>query len=347
MGLRAGAEMTSFEMRFVALRTREGIAPTGTLVLGTGLQQCNARGLPYTRQKEEMLERPLTTCERLQLTVEEQKNGNGPCYVDISALDQPDYDSLIENYLNVAPSIVLHLLKDISRPLRRLEICGSEPYINGGHGMAGFWINQHRCTTLPGLYAAGDAAGGAPKKYITGCFAEAQMAIEHILSCPAGSSRPGIPDTAVKEALHEISRPLAAEPGLDFSAVAKRMQKIMEDYAGGSTQNYETDRGKLLTARSHLEELAQRSNRISAATPHDLMRTHETADRIVLARQLVEHLLARRETRWPCYQTRLDYPVRDNDEFRVFINSRLANGRISVCKRGPAAPYKSTSLETN
>jgi len=345
MGLRSGAEMTSFEMRFVALRTKDVIAPTGTLVLGTGMQQCNARGLPYTRQKEEMLGRSLTTCERLLFTIQEHKNGSGPCYVDIGSLDQPGYDALIESYLNMSPSIVLHLLKDIARPLRQVEICGSEPYINGGHGMAGFWIDTHRRTTLPGLYAAGDAAGGAPKKYITGCFAEAQMAIEHFLSCEAGPSRPAASSTAVDEALQEASRPLSSKPGLEFPAVEERMQKIMEEYAGGSTQNYETSHDKLLLARSYLESLEHRSHDMFADTPHALMRTHETADRIVLARLLVEHLLARRETRWPCYQTRLDYPLRNDLEFKIFINSRLEGNRINIYKRQPTPPHERTPLE--
>jgi adenylylsulfate reductase subunit A len=211
--------------------------------------------------------------------------------------------------------------------------------------MAGFWIDTHRRTTLPGLYAAGDAAGGAPKKYITGCFAEAQMAIEHFLSCPAGPSRPAIPDAALKETLKDVSRPLMSKADLDFSAVEERMQKIMEEYAGGSTQNYETSRDKLLLARSYLEDLEHRSRDMSAGTPHALMRTHETADRIVLARLLVEHLLARRETRWPCYQTRLDYPLRNDLEFNVFINSCLKDGRMRMCKRAPVPPYERAPLE--
>jgi len=123
------------------------------------------------------------------------------------------------------------------------------------------------------------------------------------------------------------------------------MQKIMEEYAGGSTQNYETSRDKLLLARSYLEDLEYRSRTMSAGTPHELMRTHDTADRIILARLLVEHLLARRETRWPCYQTRLDYPLRNDLEYKVFINSRLENERITVCKRDPAPPYKQSPLE--
>ena len=66
--------------------------------------------------------------------------------------------------------------------------------------MAGFWIDTHRRTTLPGLYAAGDAAGGAPKKYITGCFAEAQMAVEHFLSDTTGSSRATASEATVNQA---------------------------------------------------------------------------------------------------------------------------------------------------
>ncbi len=116
MGLRAGAEMTSFEMRFVALRTKDVIAPTGTLVLGTRMPQCNARGEKYLRAKEDMLGRKLTTCERLLHTIDEHKKGKGPCYVDVSALSPKQYTDLVESYLNMAPSIILDLLKDPARP---------------------------------------------------------------------------------------------------------------------------------------------------------------------------------------------------------------------------------------
>ena len=47
MGIRAGAEMTSFEMRFIALRCKDTIAPTGTIAQGVGAKQVNARGFVY------------------------------------------------------------------------------------------------------------------------------------------------------------------------------------------------------------------------------------------------------------------------------------------------------------
>jgi adenylylsulfate reductase subunit A len=347
MGLRAGAEMTSFEMRFVALRTKDVIAPTGTLVLGTRMPQCNARGEKYLRARQDMLGRKLTTCERLLCTIDEHKKGKGPCYVDVSALNRQQYTALVESYLNMAPSIILDLLRNPEQPKTRIEVCGSEPYINGGHGMAGFWIDENRRTTLAGLYAAGDAAGGSAKKYITGCFAEAEMAVEDILQGRSTEALADADASAEKQAIAQLRLPLETKGDITFSEVEERLQKIMEEYAGGSTQNYETNRDKLLLARGYLAALEQRSRQMRAEDMHALMRAHDTADRILLARTLVEHMLARKETRWPCYQTRLDYPLRNDFEYRLFINSRIEDGRICVFKRGLKPPYSLTALEDN
>lgn len=47
MGIQAGAEMTSFEMRFIALRCKDTIAPTGTIAQGVGAKQVNSKGMVY------------------------------------------------------------------------------------------------------------------------------------------------------------------------------------------------------------------------------------------------------------------------------------------------------------
>jgi adenylylsulfate reductase subunit A len=345
MGLRAGAEMTSFEMRFVALRTKDVIAPTGTLVLGKDIIQCNARGEKYMKNREDMLGRPATTCERLLFTIDEHKKGTGPCYVDVSALNKKQYNELIESYLNMAPSIVIDLLSDPTNPRTHIEICGSEPYINGGHGMAGFWIYKNRQTTLEGLYAAGDVAGGAPKKYISGCFAEAEMAINNILENYSDIPDPDVSNDSVADAKNEILSPFNSGGDITFNEVEERLQKIMEEYAGGSTQNYETSRDKLLIARDYLLTLLDRAGDMSASDSHELMRVHDTMDRILLARTMVEHMIARSETRWPCYQTRLDFPMRNDLEFLAFINSRMEGGKIGVFKRNIKPPYACLPLE--
>ena len=47
MGIRSGAEMTTFEMRFIALRCKDTIAPTGTIAQGVGAKQVNSLGEVY------------------------------------------------------------------------------------------------------------------------------------------------------------------------------------------------------------------------------------------------------------------------------------------------------------
>ena len=75
MGIKAGAEMTTFEMRFIALRCKDTIAPTGTIAQGVGAKQVNADGEVYETKYG------LTTSQRVYGTVKETLDGHGPCYL--------------------------------------------------------------------------------------------------------------------------------------------------------------------------------------------------------------------------------------------------------------------------
>ena len=71
MGILAGAEMTTFEMRFIALRCKDTIAPTGTIAQGVHAKQLNSKGEVYENSYG------LRTSERCYGTVEENRKGNG------------------------------------------------------------------------------------------------------------------------------------------------------------------------------------------------------------------------------------------------------------------------------
>jgi adenylylsulfate reductase subunit A len=335
LGIRHGAEMTSFEMRFVALRTKDVIAPTGTMAFVRRIAQRNAQGAEYVRIKGAMLGRRLTTAERLLATVEENRAGNGPCAMDLGELSGDEYAELERSYLQMAPGLVLLLRDDPERRLRRVEVIGSEPYVNGGHGMAGYWIDVHRRTTLPRLYAAGDVAGGAPKKYVTGCFAEAEIAVEHAL----GSMGAVPPEPDVHAVGRRILAPLGRDRGVSPYEIEERLQKLMDEYAGGATVFYECSAGKLGIARGLLGRLEASAGRARAADRLELMDANDMLDRITVARTLVEHLLAREETRWPCYQSRADFPVRNDVEFRCFTNSIRNAGRVHCFRRELEPPF--------
>lgn len=338
MGLRAGAEMTSLEMRFIALRTKGILCPTGTLALGFGARQINARGEEYMRRLAEVGGEGAPTCYRIMGPIREIKEGRGPCYLDTRGLDALRVKEAKEAFLEMYPGIVLYWTANDLDPGREpVEITGTEPYLVGGHCQAGFWVDTERRTTLAGLYAAGDAAGGYPGKFVSGCLAEGIIAGR---AAAAEAQAPPAPDTDLCAAERErILQPLRlpARAGIDPAPTdfLERLQWVTEFYAGGAASFYELNEERLAVARRELERLAERVRDIRARDCHELIAAHEAADRLVTARAMVEHLLYRRETRWPGFQTRLDFPARDDHRWLVFVNSIYDrdSGRFSIMER--------------
>ncbi len=330
MGIRAGAEMTTLEMRFVALRVKDVLAPTGSFAFA-GAKQLNKDGEEYLKKYDKK-----NTPMRLYATVQEEKNGSGPCYLDLSNISKEKGAELRQSLLGMCPGIVLQWEEQgVNSNQIKVEIEGTEPYIVGGHCQAGYWIDIDRKTTLEGLYAAGDVAGGAPKKYVTGAFVEGETAVLNAIEYIQQDQKPGnIPSILIKKEYARVIKPLSVENGTSVEDLENRLQEIMEIYAGGKSTFYELEKGKLLEARNLLKDLQKNLEKIKAKTYHQLMLAHEVIDRVDVARNLLEHLLYREETRWPGYQTRIDHPL-SKDEWLKFINSRLnlSTGEIEIIER--------------
>ncbi|HEX2677688.1 MAG TPA: hypothetical protein VHM19_13645, partial [Polyangiales bacterium] len=72
----------------------------------------------------------------------------------------------------------------------------------------------------------------------------------------------------------------------------------------------------------------------TASSLHELLHAHELMDRVTVAQQLVAHMVHRKETRWHCYQERLDHPERDDARYMIFVNSvRETDGSIRMVER--------------
>ena len=322
MGLRAGAEMTTLEMRFVALRCKDTIAPTGTIAQGVGAKQVNARGEVYETKYG------LTTSERVYGTVHEEQLGHGPCYLATRGIDDAASDSLMKAYLNMAPSQTLKWVESGVRPGEQdVEIAGTEPYVVGGHTASGYWVDTDRRATLPGLYAAGDVAGGFPQKYVTGALAEGAIAADAIAADLKNGTK--VPRSFVPPAriVEGYERHLAAadeRTPAPFTAeeLEEAMQKAMDEYAGGIGAGYGFNEVTLAIARRRIRQIEQLAADLPAATPRDLLDVYELTDRLTVARALIAHLSARRETRWHVFDENLEHPERDDGHFgTVYIES--------------------------
>lgn len=336
MGINAGAEMTTFEMRFIALRCKDTIAPTGTIAQGVPAKQLNSNGEVYENKYG------LTTSQRLYGTVTENREGRGPCYLGTKGISREQEEDLYKAYLNMAPSQTLKWLEAAGGPSEEnVEIEGTEPYIVGGHTASGYWVDNNRETTIHGLFAAGDVAGGCPQKYVTGALAEGEIAAQAIAERLEGSGKGFVVNEVADSELSEnafakkseYERFLNNKQGLvDIEQTEEAMQKIMDQYAGGISTDYQYNEARLELTDEKIKFLEQSVDNLAAQDADDLLRIYEIRERLTVCRSVIAHLKARKETRWHSFAENMDYPAK-SDDWLKYVNSRKENGEIKIIIR--------------
>ena len=232
------------------------------------------------------------------------------------------------------------------------ELQMAEPYIMGSHsGCAGMWVSgpddlgapadwswgYNRMTTVKGLFTAGDGVGAAPHKFSSGSFAEGRIAAKAAVAFVRDNPGDVEPDQGRVDALKaEVYQPLATyEEHKGKSTVPEinpnfitpkqgltRLQKLMDEYAAGASTWYKTNEHMLNRALELLAVLKEDLSKLGAPNLHELMRAWELHHRTWTAEAHVRHMLSRKETRWPGYYYRTDYPDLDDANWKVFVNSK-------------------------
>jgi adenylylsulfate reductase subunit A len=268
-------------------------------------------------------------------TVNENIEGRGPCYLRTEGITSEQDEDLKKAYLNMAPSQTLKWIESGKNPSEQnVEIEGTEPYIVGGHTASGFWVDTQRRTTVDGLYAAGDVAGGCPQKYVTGALAEGEIAALAIVEDIKNSSYTEIAETDIKAHTDEVASFLDGEnTRFTTEQLEEAMQTVMDSYAGGIKTNYRFNEKQLAIADEKIVKLMKLSDSLKASDFQELMYIYELRERLVVCRSVIAHLKARKETRWHSFAENLDYPNKDNENWSKYVNSKLENGEIKIIFR--------------
>jgi adenylylsulfate reductase subunit A len=233
------------------------------------------------------------------------------------------------------------------------EIMACDPYFIGSHsGASGAWVSgpedlqnddtrseyfwgYPRMTTVSGMFAAGDASGASSHKFSSGSHAEgriaAKAAISYVVDNP---DAPVVDDATVQQMKDEVLKPLAVfeehkgettDPDINPSYIRPkqfmyRLQKIMDEYAGGVSSQFKTNDQLLIKGLELLDFLKEDSSKLAAKDLHELMRCWEDVHRMYQGESHVRSILFREETRWPGYYFRADKPTMDNDNWLAFCN---------------------------
>ena len=235
---------------------------------------------------------------------------------------------------------------------KKSEIMAAEPYFIGSHAShAGMWVSgpadlappewnwgYNRMTTVNGLFTAGDGVGCSAHKFSSGSHAEGRIAgkaaIKFLVDNPGDVT---LDTSKFEEIKAEILKPLKTyEEGKGYTVTDDitpnyirpkmflfRLNKIMDEYAGGTSMWYTTNKAMLERALEELRMLYEDSKFLGAEGLHELMRAWENYHRMWTSEAHVRHMLFREETRYPGYYYRADFKeVLDEENWKVFTISK-------------------------
>ncbi|MFP4527065.1 MAG: adenylyl-sulfate reductase subunit alpha [Candidatus Kapaibacterium sp.] len=374
--LKAGAEMTCQEVRFIPVRFKDAYGPVGAWFLLFKSRAISAGAGEYMVERREELEKwlpygkvkPMPANLRNWLGMLDVMDGHGPIYMKTEEAiqnlankykdDPKGYKKKMkeleaeawEDFLDMTISqALLWASTNVFPEQEPSEIAAAEPYFIGSHsGASGAWVSGPKdlapddyfwgypnMTTIKGLFAAGDASGASSHKFSSGSHAEGRIAgkgaIEYIVK---ENPQLKYDDAQIEEMKKKLLAPIdlfqahykeTTDTNINPNYIKPKMfmfrlQKIMDEYAGGVSAQFKTNKFMLEKALSLLDFLREDAEKLAAEDLHELMRCWENVQRMWQAEAHVRTILAREETRWPGYYFRSDTPNIDNDNWLKFVN---------------------------
>jgi adenylylsulfate reductase subunit A len=387
--MKAGAEMTCQEVRFVPVRFKDSYGPVGAWFLLFKAKATNAKGEDYMETRADELKKwgpygmakPTPTNLRNLLMLQELEEGNGPIYMrtddaikklvadipdekearrKLKHLESEAWEDFLDMTISQALNWASHNIMPEEAPS---EIGATEPYFISSHsGASGAWVSGPKdlgddetfwgydnMSTVKGLFAAGDASGASSHKFSSGSFTEGRIAGKAAIAyCVDNMEAPGITEEKIKELKEMVFKPLevfeehkdyANDPDVNPNFIKPKMfmfrlQKIMDEYAGGASVGFKTSEALLEKGLEFLNYMKEDSDKLAASDLNELMRCWENVHRMWQAESHLRTMLFRKETRWPGYYFRTDYPELNGD-WEVFANCKWSpeTGEWEMIKR--------------
>lgn len=239
------------------------------------------------------------------------------------------------------------------------EIMPTEPYMLGSHsGCCGIWVSgpdedwvpdvandsrahkykwgYNRMTTVDGLFTSGDGVGASGHKFSSGAHYEGRACAKQMVKfCRDNADfKPELAQTA-QELADEIYAPVKRYHEFVGASTAEnvnpnyckpaglmmRLMKATDEYGGGVATYYMTS-GKLLNiCLDLLRLLREDAMKMAAGDLHELMRAWENYHRIWCVEAHIRHIEFRKESRYPGFYYRSDFPTVDDENWKCFVNS--------------------------
>ena len=325
MALDAGAELTNMEYMRMTLLPKGFAAPGFNALVGMGDRFLNSLG-EYYMEKHHSMGNRAPRYDVVYYTLEEIRKGHGPIYIDCRQVTDHDLAHLKAS-LGYDKDTLPDYFDQRGEDLRTkpVEITVSEGMQAGPTEVtgSGIKIDKNSATTVPGLFACGDACdhnrcvhGAVAGGYKAGKSAAAYaMDVTHVDEAPK---------SIIHEQIDRFMAPLHRPSGYPYRQIEDTMRKIMAEHVGPMRTEHALNGGleKLQRIESYLDEM-------KAIDLHELMRTHECRAILSVGKIMATTALFRTESRNKPYHHRLDFPETDNDNWCGLVVVRKEGSELS------------------
>ena len=111
------------------------------------------------------------------------------------------------------------------------------------------------------------------------------------------------------------------------------MQKVMDQYAGGIATDYQYNEERLVIGKKRIGELLGMVDELKAKDMFELKDIYEVRERLIVCQTLIEHLRARKETRWHSFGENTDYPEESSKWLKYVNSKRKPDGETEIIFR--------------
>ncbi|MDP2645021.1 MAG: FAD-dependent oxidoreductase, partial [Desulfobacterales bacterium] len=323
----AGVELANMEYVRMTIVPKGFSAPGFNAFFGMGSRLINSLGQAFMETAHPMGNRAPRNY-MVWGAIQELKEGRGPIYMDcrhLSAQDRAHLFTTLGYDKDTLPDFLIR--KGYNLEGTMIEMTVSEPMQArpSEHCGSGIKIDENCAANVPGIFAAGDSSDqmGCLHMCVAGGYAAGKKAaayagtISHFKPLDAGKI------AAEKERVYQ---PLHRKTGIPYWEFEDVVRTITTDHFGPvKTEN------SLTTALVKLDRLDAVHEELKAGNLHELMRVHEAMNIHQVAKITATGALARRETRFPPYHYRADFPETDDENYcGLIVIKKGANREITT-----------------
>ncbi len=266
--------------------------------------------------------------------VSQHQAGRGPIYADMSWGSEADQEYMRWAVANEClGSAFLHVMERYNLDFRRhkIEIWPIEPE-HSASAACGPIVDEHCQANIPGLFPAGDEAGGVPGSVVPGALTMGYLAAESAAAFAEKIS--SVPQGKGEDPVQEFCNQILARSGGDsgngdsWEDAQLTIQNIMTDYNVAIRSDTMAKRG--LECLEYLKDTMH----LTAANPHEMTHCLEMRNLIECGQIIFRSTIERQESRGNIFK-RKDYPEQDDANWFCFLGQRLENGKVIFNKHQP------------